>query len=304
VHLLGKYYDNITPFGTGGQPMQIYYLHRKGYSGGDASAIVLIRYFAQMFAWLLVGVALLSTHVNTLSALSDASRVLILTAGWIGLFANMLIPLFVMSFVAFPKFSYKLTSGIIGIGVKLHLVKNREKAMGSALKIVSDFRIAFSIMIKKPVHLVALILLCVIETCASFALPFFAMGMLAHDEITLNVQTFFAVMALNAYATFAVSVIPTPGNSGVAESASLIAFSVFLETVGVWVVFTWRFVVYYIYILIGIGITIFEVIRKFVRAHLAKKRNALTAGETQGNHQANADVDNLEVTAENQVEKE
>jgi hypothetical protein len=79
-------------------------------------------------------------------------------------------------------------------------------------------------------------------------------------------------MALNAYATFAVTIIPTPGNSGVAESASLIAFSVFLTTVGAWVVFAWRFVVYYIYIIIGIGITIFEVIRKFVRARIAKNR--------------------------------
>jgi hypothetical protein len=141
---------------------------------------------------------------------------------------------------------------------------------------------AFSTIIKKPVHLALLILFGLIECCITFALPFFVMGMLATGEVDLSISTMFAVMALNAYATFAVSVIPTPGNSGVAESISLIAFSVFLETVGVWVVFTWRFVVYYIYIIIGIGITIFEVIRKLVRAKRAKQKET-SQGISEGN---------------------
>jgi hypothetical protein len=285
VHLLGKYYDNITPFATGGQPMQIYYLHKKGYSGGDSTAIVLIRYFAQMFSWLIVGCVLLATHAGMLMAaesITYSQRTLILTAGWIGLFVNMLVPLFILSFVIFPRFAYKLTSGVIGLGAKLHMVKDKEKTMGKALQVVKDFRMAFSTIIKKPVHLALLILFGLIECCITFALPFFVMGMLATGEVDLSISTMFAVMALNAYATFAVSVIPTPGNSGVAESISLIAFSVFLETVGVWVVFTWRFVVYYIYIIIGIGITIFEVIRKLVRAKRAKQKET-SQGISEGN---------------------
>ena len=33
---LGKYYDCITPSGAGGQPFQILWLHRRGYSDGAA----------------------------------------------------------------------------------------------------------------------------------------------------------------------------------------------------------------------------------------------------------------------------
>jgi uncharacterized membrane protein YbhN (UPF0104 family) len=240
----------------------------------------------------------MATHTQTLNALPDATRVLILTAGWVGIFVNMLIPIFILSFVVFPKMAYKLTSAVIGLGVKLHIVKDKDKTVGNALKIVSDFRMAFSIMVKKPLHLVLLVCVCIIETSVTFGLPFLVMGMLAHDEIALNVRTLFSVMALNAYATFAVTIIPTPGNSGVAESVSLLAFSVFLESVGVWVVFTWRFVVYYIYIIIGIGITIFEVIRKFVRAHRAKK--AQISSEIPANHAENTvkNTENLEKSTE------
>ena len=38
-----------------------------------------------------------------------------------------------------------------------------------------------------------------------------------------------------------------------------------------WSVLVWRFAVYYIYIIIGIGLTVFEFIRKIVRANRKKK---------------------------------
>ena len=34
--LTGKYYENITPTGTGGQPMQIYYLYKQGIPGAKS----------------------------------------------------------------------------------------------------------------------------------------------------------------------------------------------------------------------------------------------------------------------------
>ena len=52
---LGKFYDNITPFATGGQPMQIYYMTTKGVNVSLSSAVVLIRYFGSIFAFTFLG---------------------------------------------------------------------------------------------------------------------------------------------------------------------------------------------------------------------------------------------------------
>ena len=41
---LGKYYDCITPSGAGGQPFQILWLHRHGYSDGASSAMTITGY--------------------------------------------------------------------------------------------------------------------------------------------------------------------------------------------------------------------------------------------------------------------
>ena len=40
VAILGKYYDNITPLGAGGQPFQILYLKKRGMTPGTAAAPV------------------------------------------------------------------------------------------------------------------------------------------------------------------------------------------------------------------------------------------------------------------------
>ena len=81
-----------------------------------------------------------------------------------------------------------------------------------------------------------------------------------------------SVMALNVYSAQSVTVIPTPGNSGAMEVVVTKSFAaVASAAVLSWSVLVWRFAVYYIYIIIGIGLTVFEFIRKIVRANRKKK---------------------------------
>ena len=274
VAFLGKFYDNVTPFSTGGQPMQIYYLNKKGYSGGVSSAVVLIKYFVWMICWLLVSLLLMACNVGILDKLDHTYKVLLLTLGWVGLAINLLLPLMVILFVVVPKLANKLASGIVGIGVKIKLVKDKEKTLGKARKVVSDFRNSFAIMSRRPVLFILLIVMCLVEVFLSFAFPYFIMR--AYSGITTEgIETMFAVAALNTYVILGVALIPTPGNTGAMEGVGALAFSAFVTgSVQFWSMFTWRFAVYYIYIIIGLGITVFEFIRKIVRSRRQKKKEA------------------------------
>ena len=51
VMFLGKYYDGITPLGTGGQPFQIYYLHKRNVPAGVATAVPLVKYIVSTFVF-------------------------------------------------------------------------------------------------------------------------------------------------------------------------------------------------------------------------------------------------------------
>lgn len=260
VNLIGKFYDNVTPFAVGGQPMQIYYLHKRAnYSGGEASAVVLVKYFFNMTSMCLVSLLVMACNTHVLGAIEvDWARILIHVAAWVGIAVNMFLPLMVLFFVIFPKFATKLATFVIGIGYKIKIVKNKEEALAKALKTVTDFRAAFKLMAKKPKEFIALVLLCLAEDCLRFALPFFIMKMFNGLGADAGFAELIKVMALNVFVTQSVCIIPTPGNSGAIESIGTIAFTAVLTNTGVlgWSVLVWRFFVFYIYIIIGIGLAI------------------------------------------------
>lgn len=268
-HFIGKYYDAVTPFSTGGQPMQIYYLNTKGISGGNSTAMVMIRYYSSVVCWVTLGATLLIFGAAK-GVLDTASGATILkVTGWIGIGINLLIPLFVTFFLLFPKLMYKLTYGFVKLGSKLKIVKDVEKTTARATKVVDDFKNSFKLMATSPIKLILLILVSFGEVGLTFATPFFIMKAFncSVDGMLLT------VMSLNAFATFGVSFVPTPGNSGVVEGLGALAFSAFAGTTLAWSVLTWRLSVFYIYIFIGIGITVFDVIAKNVR-YKKSKRNA------------------------------
>ena len=275
VSLLGKFYDNVTPFAAGGQPMQIYYLHKKGYSDGISSAVVLIKYFANMFCWTLICLLLMACNTGVLAGMGDdAWQKTIMIAAWIGLFVNMLLPMMVVVFAIFPRVAHALTSFAVNIGFKVKIVKDKEKSMAKAQKTVSDFRNGFKVMSRSPLGFIALILCCVTEVLLTYSLPFFVLNTFSALPAgeSSNFGMLITVMALNVYAAQSVTVVPSPGNSGALEVVITKAFATVVTVAALpWAVLTWRFAVYYIYIVIGIGLTVFEFIRKLVRARRAKK---------------------------------
>lgn len=271
VAFIGKFYDNVTPFATGGQPMQIYYLNKKGLTGGTSSAVIMIKYFAWMFCWILISLSFMAAYSGILASQDHSIKLLLLIGGWIGLVVNMFIPVLVILFVVLPKFSRALVKGIIGLGCKVKIVKNPMRALYKVEKIVHDFRSAFTIMSRRPFKFIMLILLCFVEIFLTFAFPYFIMKMFAGLTDADGITVMFTVMALNIYATMSSSVVPTPGSSGVIEGVLTAAFSTLAGGVLIWTMFAWRFGVYYVYIVIGIFITAFDFVRKLIRNKKQKK---------------------------------
>lgn len=260
---LGKFYDGVTPFSTGGQPMQIYYMTTKGVNVSDSSAIVLIRYFGSIFAFTVIGAVFMILGVS-LGYIDNVGvgKTLLMVCGWVGLAVNLILPVFIAFFVFFPRLAHKLTGWFIGAGVKLRIVKHKYRVMAKALRIVDNFVKSFKIIVKRPLHLVLFLICCFASDFLIFTVPFFVMNALSCDVDGM----FFMIISLNVFATFGVSFIPTPGNSGVVEGMGVLAFNVAAGAALAWSVLFWRFSVYYIYILIGVVITIVDLILKNIRS--------------------------------------
>ena len=279
VMFLGKYYDNVTPFASGGQPWQISYLNKKGFSGGTSTAVVMMKYVANISMWLLVSALAMACNKDALTSLSPAMQSTLISGGWLGWAVNLILPLFALLFMLMPNVVGAMVRGIVRLGAKLRIVKNEEKMQNKAFKLVKDFKAAFSIMVHHPWRLIVLLLLCAAEVTLVFSLPYFVMRAYNGLPDPNGLETFFDVITLNVFATLAVTVVPTPGNSGALESMVMGAFSKIAEEVVFWVVLTWRTLIYYVYILVGFGITIFEMIRNAVNKRKEQRQAKVVLAE-------------------------
>ncbi len=268
VAFLGKYYDNIVPF-SAGEPFQIVYLNKKGYSGGQSSAIVLIKFFVQMFAWLLVSASLMIFCRGALDELGGGLATTLKVGAWIGFAFTATPPMTILMFIFFPKIAYKLISGVAWLAHKLKIIKDKEKLINRATKITNDFMCCLSIISKRPLYFALLILICFIEPIVTLSFPYFLVVSFAH--VTPSFATLLQVMALNIFAMYSVVITPTPGNSGFIETTFTLAFSGIASSVLFGVTFTWRFFTYYFYILVGLGISIFEIVRNIIRVKRQRK---------------------------------
>lgn len=262
--LLGKYYDNITPFASGGQPFQIHYLHKKGFSGGESTAVIFIKFCFNILIWLAICLCLMVFNRGALDVYvaDDTQRRLFVVLGWIGFAINCSIPVVIIAFAVFPKLMETLTRWFLALGYKLKIVKSRDAVVIKAKRIAKDFRAAFVIMIHKPLHAVGLALICVCEQFLSIMLPYLVVVAMAGATIEPNVQLMLAIMTMNVYVSMSVTAVPTPGNSGALETAFSLVLTSVAEGVLFWTVFGWRFLSYYSFILIGLCIFIADFIRK------------------------------------------
>ena len=258
--LVGKYYECLTPFASGGQPMQIYHLHQKGLSSAMSASITMVKYGVHMLGFTFVAAIVMGFGASSLGNLigNEASRNVILICGWIGFGINAFIPLFVTFVTFFPK----PVAWCVNLGVKLlhkiRIIRNADKIEAKVRNWVADFSIFSQFLYKKPLAFFLLFLLCLGEPVLELIFPYLIMLAMMGGNVAgmQGWELFFAVVVLAMYATYAATFIPTPGNSGAIEMVFMAAFATITQSVLFWYVLAWRFVLYYTWIMLGLGMNI------------------------------------------------
>ena len=137
---------------------------------------------------------------------------------------------------------------------------------------VQEYCNSIKVLFSKWWKLLPLILLCIVESAINVSLPFFVVISVA--DIAPTYDLLMQIVVLNCISQYSAYLIPTPGNTGAMEMTTSL---VFVTVTGIapvigWVVLVWRLVTYYVYIVSGIGINIFEIIRDAVRNKRAARK--------------------------------
>ena len=142
---IGRYYDHITPLGSGGQPFEIYYLKKNGYGGDIATAIPLAKYMVWQIAFMIICTFILIAYGPNYS-----TSPIVLICAWIGLALIMLLFLFVLFMSITKKFGASLVVGVLKLLNKMHLIKDYRKVLIKVLKFVKQYQYCIKTFAKIP----------------------------------------------------------------------------------------------------------------------------------------------------------
>lgn len=246
VALLGKYYDNITPFGAGGQPFQMHYLKKRGYNAGTSGAAPVAGFLTQQIAFVIIGLVVFVFNQSILDKI-----ILLRVTALIGLFMYALLPMAILLFVAFPK-PFKAVVGwamrMLGkvrIG-KWRLLKNPDETHAKVLSALDQYIHCIRIFRRRPGFFLKLIGLSLLYQLAILSIPFFMLRAFGGSG------NWWDTFSLVVYIYAAITIVPTPGNAGAAEASFYAVFSSLEGGMLFWAMIVWRLLVYYSWLICGI----------------------------------------------------
>lgn len=252
--LLGKYYDSVTPAAIGGQPFQIWYMHKNaGIGKGMATTIPIIGMISNQIGFIIVAsVAFLfgSLSINNAVLMATACFGLLFYAFW---------PIAILIATFLPSTTAELINLIVKFLAKIHIVKDKEKAIKKVSDGVNEYAKCVKQILKTRGLFLREVLLSVCFHLLISMIPFFVLTAFG------GAVDFLPCLVTTIAVTSAVYFVPTPGNAGAAEGTFFVVFSALSSGYIFWAMLTWRFFSYYIYIIIGAII--------YVRMHFEKKNN-------------------------------
>ena len=279
VGIVGRYYDSITPLATGGQPFQMYYLAKRDVPVGVASAIPLLRFFIGQIANIIVAAAfLLFTTISpeVIAAVDGTTLAVTKSAAIVGIIVNAFLPTFLLFLTLLPRFGRKVTSGIIRLGAKLKFVKDYDITFNKVIKHVEEFQTSMRYVSSNAIHILMIMLFSIVEQLAFISIPYFVcIGFGMEPSFSL----YLSIVSLNLFTIYAVSMVPTPGTSGAAETVFLLVFRLLIPVGAFWAMLVWRFMTYYMFIILGLIVIFYDFIKQTAKEKFIERRKLFNIRE-------------------------
>ncbi len=245
LNILTRFFNGVTPLASGGQPMQIYALHKDKIKYSDASTSAIQFYVIYQIAMVFISTICLiySIFFNYIDTRPFALNMFI-----IGYIINIGI-LLVLLFISFnKKFNKAVVRLIIKILCALKIVKDKESTIEKWDKNCDGFYESAQLMRQNKKVFFRGVLLQIIQLFFLLSVPLFVANAIGANH-TLNI---FSTIAISSFITICSCYVPIPGASGGVEYGFAAFFGAFiLESDIRTVLILWRFITYFLPVIIG-----------------------------------------------------
>ena len=243
INLMILFFHGITPFAGGGQPMEIYFLHKEGIPVTKATNITLQNFIVYQIALILTGlIALIYNHIFNVFPNDSLIKYLVV----LGFTINTLV-LVVTFILSFGKKTNKfIIEKEIHFLAKIKIIKEEKKTQEKCQKYLQSFH-DNAIELKKNKRIVAfMVLINIIGLMTMYSMPY---PILRGMGININI---FEVITAIAYVMIIGSFVPIPGGTGGIEYSFIFFFQYLISgSILHAAMLVWRLISYYLGMIFG-----------------------------------------------------
>lgn len=248
VSISGIYYSNITPGATGGQPMQVYYLKKRGIPIGIGTSALTVKFFSFQFMLAVLGTVLWIAYGPFIAQQVGRSM-------WILIFGyvyNVICVSFVLMMAVSKRLVWFFMKLIVRAGAKLRLCKDPAATLIKWEDVLETFHSSVLMITRRPMDLVVQLLLGGAQLLSMMMVIFFV-----YHAFGLSGASYGQLTALGIMLYTSAAYTPLPGASGAQEGVFALYFSqIFPDGIRLMALLLWRFFTYYLSLIVGAVVSV------------------------------------------------
>ena len=243
IAMIGQLFNNITPFSSGGQPMQAYELTKYGRRASDAMSAMTMKFIMTQSALAVFTTVIILSQFTFLKDLMSSYLWVVV----ISFLVNLLAIVFVLLAGVNKNIIVTICKPFIKLGSKLHFVKDYEATIEKIDSSVGNFSTQFKNMKKFPKTIIGIFVMAIIQSMLYYSITYVVYKAFGNSGVS-----YFQIVPAQAILLLVMTFIPTPGSGIGAEGGFLIIFnSLFKQgTINMSILF-WRLYTFYLPIIVG-----------------------------------------------------
>jgi len=243
--MIGQFFSSITPFSTGGQPAQIYFMSKQNIDTGKATSIVIIK--SAIYVTTLFITSFIFFIIRRVALTQQIPHFVLLFI--IGSFSNLVLIVLYFLFLINRDVSEKIV--ILFLKVVSYFKKKEKRNVQEQFDKIEEslisFQEGFIIIVKEKFYFLLAYFFQFLQLISIFSVPVFLIRAL--EGSFYNPMSVIAATGLLMMIT---SLVPTPGTTGGSEGLGMFFFGKFFSHSPILsAIFIWRIITYYSTILFG-----------------------------------------------------
>lgn len=241
--MIGQFFNCVTPFSSGGQPMQACHMVKSGVPLGSAGCSLMVKFIVYQFVLTIYSAVTLLLRFSFFSEKVSGMSFLILT----GFGINAVVILGLLCICFWSKGTNAFLMKVVHLLAKCKLVKDETKTSTYIELELSGFYGGFQVLRKNPTLIVKMAVLSVVQLTGYFLIPYFIFQAFQLGQVSL-----LSMLSAEAFVLNISSFVPLPGAAGGAELSFHTMFGLFFPPAFLSLsILLWRGITFYLPICVG-----------------------------------------------------